>query len=134
MFNISPPTSLSCCLALDSLNSFLKDTSHYSYAAPTIYELLSNEPCPQTRDSSRIVLYLYFHHELIVLIFPNNFQTGDHQPELQQPYDEYLCTILKRYCKVHYCSDKTTEGIDHEVKPLFGTGNKSVLNLQEHLK
>ena len=27
MFNISPPTSLSCCLALDSLNSFLKDTS-----------------------------------------------------------------------------------------------------------
>ena len=41
--------------------------------------------------------------------------------ELQQPYDEYLCTILKRYCKVHYCSDKMTEGIDHEVKPLFGT-------------
>lgn len=44
MFNISPPTSLSCCLVLDSLNSFLKDTNHYSYAAPTIYELLSNAP------------------------------------------------------------------------------------------
>ncbi len=121
MFNISPPTSLSYCLTLDSLNSFLKDTSHYSYAAPTIYELLSNEPCPQTRDSSRIVLYLYFHHKLIVQIFSHNFQTGDHQPKLQQPYDEYLCTILKRYCKVHYCSDKMIEGINHEVKPLFGT-------------
>ena len=33
----------------------------------------------------------------------------------------YPYTILKRYCKVHYCSDKMTEGIDHEVKPLFGT-------------
>ena len=74
MFNISPQTSLSCCLALDSLNSFLKDTSHYSYAAPTIYELLSNELCPHTRDSFRIVLYLYFHHELIVQIFLTIFR------------------------------------------------------------
>ena len=58
--------------------------------APNIYELLSNELGPQTRDSSQIVLYQYFHHELIVQIFPYIFQTGNHQPELQQPYDEYL--------------------------------------------
>ena len=37
MFNISPPTSLSCCATPDSLNSFLRDTGHYSDAATTIY-------------------------------------------------------------------------------------------------
>ena len=73
MFNISPPTSLSCCLVLDSLNFFLERYKPLLIRSSNPIRTVEQCPCPQIRDSSRIVLYLYFHHELIVQIFPHNF-------------------------------------------------------------
>ena len=44
-----------------------------------------------------------------------------HQPELTQFCGEYPCTIWKRGCMVHGCSNRKTVRTDHEAMLLTDT-------------
>ena len=53
---------------------------------------------------------------------PNDTILKDgHQPELPQFCGEYPCTIWKRYCMVHGCSNRKTVRTDHEAMLLTDT-------------
>ncbi len=69
--------------------------------------------------SDRNALTLLCKHPIQAVLYKNKISQSPDR--LTLAYFVFIQYGLYGMLTVHYCSDKMTEGIDHEVKPLFGT-------------
>ena len=72
--------------------------------------------------SLQAYLLAHLHHS-------NPFDWDDLAPALLSLYVECPCITLRKCCKVHCCSNKTSEETFHEVALPFDNENRNALNL-----